>query len=262
MAGWIKISRDINSHWIWSDPIKLRWWLDILLTVNFEDKKTSIGYKVFECKRGESLVSLLNWANRWKVSKSVVNNYFKMLEADGMIIVKNETVTTRLIVCNYDSYQIVENANETQGKRLTNATETQQYTTKEREEEEEIKEVIFMSEIKISDDTNFNLKTAYYFWELFCKNIISLGVKNSTIQKTKCKSWEDDIRLMLSIDKRSKQEIRKVYEFLRDEEITDKFCWKRNVLSTASLRKQFEKLLISANAKQPKQQTNIFRTTD
>lgn len=262
MAGWIKISKEINTHWIWKDPIKFKWWIDILLTVNYADAKVNIGYKIFECKRGETLLSLLSWSKRWGVSKSVVNNFFSMLENDNMIETHNEIVTTRLKVCNYDSYQQNENAFKTETKRKQNATKTQQYTTKEVEEEEEIKEVIFMSEIKISDDTNFNLKTAYYFWELFCKNIISLGVKNSTIQKTKCKSWEDDIRLMISIDKRSKQEIRKVYEFLRDEEITDKFCWKRNVLSTASLRKQFEKLLISANSKQPKQQTNIFRTTD
>lgn len=131
MAGWIKISKDINKHWIWSDPVKLQWWLDILLTVNFEDKKFPIGYKVFECKRGESLMSLLQWAKRWNVSKSAVNNFFTMLENDNMIKTVNETVTTRLIVCNYDAYQQAENANKTKTKRKQNGTETQQDTTKE-----------------------------------------------------------------------------------------------------------------------------------
>lgn len=141
MAGWIKISKDINKHWIWGDPVKLKWWLDILLTVNFEDKKFPIKYKVFECKRGESLLSLVEWAKRWGVSKSVVNNFFTMLENDNMIKTVNETVTTRLIVCNYDTYQQSENANKTQTKRSKNATETQGNTTKEyiknKEEKEE-----------------------------------------------------------------------------------------------------------------------------
>ena len=135
--SWIKIDRDIQKHWIWDDPIKLKWWLDILITVNFEDKKTSIGFKLFECKRGESVMSLLSWSNRWNVSKSVVNNFFRMLEQDGMINIINETVTTRLIVCNYDSYQLIENAKKTQGKRLTIAKKTQGNPTKEGEEGKE-----------------------------------------------------------------------------------------------------------------------------
>ena len=31
MAGWIKIYRDIQEHWIWQDANKLKWWLDIIL---------------------------------------------------------------------------------------------------------------------------------------------------------------------------------------------------------------------------------------
>lgn len=138
--GWLKIDRDIQSHWIWNDPVKFQWWIDILITVNFEDKKTSIGFKVFECKRGESLISLLSWSKKWKVSKSVVNAFFKMLEKNNMVVVKNETVTTRLTVCNYDSYQLFENAKKTRGKRLTNAKKTQGDPTKEGEEGKEFKE--------------------------------------------------------------------------------------------------------------------------
>jgi len=37
--GWLKIDRKIRDNWIWEDPVKLKWRIDILLTVNFEDKK-------------------------------------------------------------------------------------------------------------------------------------------------------------------------------------------------------------------------------
>ena len=40
-----------------------------------------------------------------KGGKSVVYNFFTMLKNDEMISIKNETVTIRLTVCNYDSYQ-------------------------------------------------------------------------------------------------------------------------------------------------------------
>jgi hypothetical protein len=160
MAGWIKLSREIKDHWIFADPVKFKWWIDILLTVNFEDKKVPFGFKILECKRGEALMSLQNWAKKWGVTKSVVKNFFTMLESDGMITHKNETVTTRITVCNYDSYQQLEYANNTQGKRNTNATQTQHGTTKEREERKEGKE-------EIKDNDIFSFK----------KSLISLGVE-------------------------------------------------------------------------------------
>lgn len=144
MVGWIKIDRNIRNHWIWSDPIKFQWWFDIIMTVNYEDKKVPIGYKLFLCKRGESLMSYNEWAKRWKVSKSVVYNFFTMLKNDEMISIKNETVTIRLTVCNYDSYQDNQNGNKTDEERIKNASRTHQerkaYTTKEREEKKELEE--------------------------------------------------------------------------------------------------------------------------
>lgn len=150
--GWIKLNRDINKHWIWEDPVKLKWWIDILLTVNYSDTQISIGYKVFTCYRGESLMSLQSWAKRWKVSKSVVNRFFEMLRIENMLTIANETVTTRITVCNYDSYQQERNASETQTKRKRNANGTQPYTIKENKESKERKEdIILTNNIKSAD---------------------------------------------------------------------------------------------------------------
>ena len=172
MSGWLKISRDICNHWIWKDPIKFQWWIDILLTVNYADSKVLIGFKVFECKRGETLLSLSSWSKRWGVSKSVVNNFFTMLKNENMIETKNETVTIRLTVCNYDKYQIFENANETQDKRKRNARQTQDDTIKEREEKKEEKEDIVARDEKfISDISEYKekyhkdiLNSFYLYW--------------------------------------------------------------------------------------------------
>ena len=139
MAGWIKISRDIQSHWIYQDPQKLKWWLDLLLLANFEDKDVVIKFKVFRCKRGQLLYSLKTLSQRWNVSKTVVNNFLEMLRKQNMIETENETVSTRITICNYETYQRNENANETQTKRKRNANETQQSTTKEYKEIKELK---------------------------------------------------------------------------------------------------------------------------
>lgn len=105
MKGWISLHRSIRDHWIWQDPIKLRWWIDILMSVNHEDAKVNVGYQLFECKRGQSIMSLQSWAKRWGVSKDTVRNFFVLLAKDGMIHTENMLKTTRLTVCNYDTYQ-------------------------------------------------------------------------------------------------------------------------------------------------------------
>lgn len=130
--GFILLHRRITESWIWNDPIKLKWWLDILLTVNHADTKVLVKGKLIECHRGQSVMSLDAWAARWKVSKSTVLRFFELLKKDEKIETQNETVTTRITVCKYDSYNDVRNAGR---NGLWNADETEakrrRYTNKE-----------------------------------------------------------------------------------------------------------------------------------
>jgi len=123
-TGYISLYRSIKKHWIWMDPIKFQWWIDILLTVNHSDNKINIGYELFECKRGQSIQSLQSWGKTWNVSKDTVRNFFKLLEKDDMILTENLKNTTRLTICNYDSYQLIIHAKQTPSKRQANAKQT------------------------------------------------------------------------------------------------------------------------------------------
>jgi hypothetical protein len=143
MSGWIKLHRGIKTHWIYTDKRKFsrfEAWTDILLTVNYAPAKTMIKGKLIEIKRGQSILSLDSWASNWNWDKSSVRRFLELLKKDGMIQLENETVTTRLTVCNYDSYQLEENAKKTQVKRKRNADETQTTPIKEEEERKEEKE--------------------------------------------------------------------------------------------------------------------------
>lgn len=104
MNGWIKLPRDIQDHWLYKDPIKLFCWIDILFTVNYEDKKVLIGNQLYECKRGQSLLSLQAWADRWKMSKSAARNVIFTLEDAHLLRTESVTRSTRITVCEYDSY--------------------------------------------------------------------------------------------------------------------------------------------------------------
>ena len=134
MSGWIKLHRQLNNHWIWDKPEYLKWWLDILMQANIEPKKVLIKNQLIEINRGEVVYSYETWANRWKINKSKVLRFLKMLEKDSMIVLKSETVTTRITICKYDTYQGERNDSETQLKRNWNASETQVKPTKELKE--------------------------------------------------------------------------------------------------------------------------------
>jgi hypothetical protein len=115
--GWILIYRRIKEHWIWKSSRRFQWWIDILLTVNHEDKKVFVNGKLIDCKRGQCVKSLETWAKEWNVSKGAVRDFFNLLHGDLMIFSENLKITTRITVCNYDSYQTVVNGEETERKR-------------------------------------------------------------------------------------------------------------------------------------------------
>jgi DNA replication protein DnaD len=110
----------------------------MLIAVNYSDSKTLIKGKLYEVKRGQSIMSLDSWAKRWSWDKSKVRRFLNTLQNDNMIELKSDTITTQLTICNYDSYQDEQNESETQTKRRRNGGETQtkrtRYTTKEGEE--------------------------------------------------------------------------------------------------------------------------------
>jgi len=77
------------------------------MEVNHSDNKVNLGLQLVECKRGQSVMSLGNWANRWGVSKNTVKSFFLLLEKDKMITHENVSKSTRITVCNYGNYQDV-----------------------------------------------------------------------------------------------------------------------------------------------------------
>ena len=129
MSGWITLDRSIKEHWLnKQDRVysEFEAWIDILLTVNHSEQKIKLKGVLLTVKRGESVCSLDTWGKRWKWNKNRVRRFFSLLQKDSMIDLKSEQITTRLTVCNYDSYQSKRNADETQTKRRRYAGDTKQ----------------------------------------------------------------------------------------------------------------------------------------
>jgi len=132
MEGWIKIHRQIQKHWIWNNAEYLKAWIAILMSVNHDSKKVLIHGELFDCDRGQSLMSLQNWVKvfgkNWTIRK--VRTFFTLLENDAMICTKGMRKTTCLTVCNYDSYQEQRQANDTQTTSRRQANDKQTTTNK------------------------------------------------------------------------------------------------------------------------------------
>ena len=144
MIGWIKLHRSLLDHWTYKkskEPFTMREaWIDILLNVNFEDKKVLIGNEFFICKAGESMYSQLTWAKRWRWSKSRVQRFFILLQKDDMIRTKSVRKSTHLTVCNWVSYQQQRINSESIVNQSRINVESMLGTTKEGKEREEVKE--------------------------------------------------------------------------------------------------------------------------
>ena len=157
MEGWIKLHRIFLDHWLYNDNkpfTKREAWIDLLLTVNHISKEVPIGDQIFTCGRGQSIRSLDSYAKRFNWTKSRVNRFLKLLEKQNMIETENLFKTTRITICNYDKYQGIRNANETQVIKNRNAGETQMKPNKnvKNEKEKKKKEEIDNSSLNLNQN--------------------------------------------------------------------------------------------------------------
>lgn len=99
-----------------------------------------------------------------------------------------------------------------------------------------------MSEAKASDVSEGNQKyfeIALSFYQLFKINgDEKLKVNWTHLKKAKAEDCCNDIRLLIEVDKRTREELIKVFKFLQ----VDHF-WMQNIRSTRKLREKFEELI-------------------
>jgi len=112
MQGWIKLNRSITEHWIWTNEKYLKYWLIILLKVNHEAKKFTVGAALHTCYPGQSYRSIQHWTNLFGCSKKTTVKLFDLLEKEDMIYTeilgKGNQRKHLLTVTNWDKYQGVE----------------------------------------------------------------------------------------------------------------------------------------------------------
>jgi len=106
--GWLKLHRKILKHWIWSDAYYLRAWIYCLLRANHEKKRVMIKGQITDINRGEFVTSLHKFSKETELSVQQVRTFFKLLQKDKMISKNPTKKVTKLTICNYDSYNDVQ----------------------------------------------------------------------------------------------------------------------------------------------------------
>ena len=131
-AGWVKIHRDIKSHWIYDNPEHFRAWMDLLLSVNHDSVRTSYGGQVIDVAAGSMITSVQELTELWGwSSKSRTKRFLDLLVSDGMVELernsKNDPRGTVLTIVNWEFYQGMENS-----KRTVNGTVKEQQENSKR----------------------------------------------------------------------------------------------------------------------------------
>lgn len=107
MQGYIKLHRQLQECWIWTDERFSRGqaWVDLLFMANHADKKVAFKEGIILVERGQFITSIRKLADRWQWNKDTVLKFLRILEADEMIIRQSDSKRTLITIVNYEVYQ-------------------------------------------------------------------------------------------------------------------------------------------------------------
>jgi len=241
-GGWIRIQRQIQSHWLWEDkPVsKGQAWIDLILMANHEDSKFLLGNQLIEAKKGDVITSEVKLMKRWGWSKSKVRAFLLLLENDSMIVKKADTKKTTLNLVNYGVWQDSQTAKELVKDRKQTTKEPLSDTINNlynSNNNNHLNKGIYKSPSNKFADDSIELTLASELYNLMLEN-------NQNVKKPNLQVWAKDIHKMIELDERTVEGIRSVINWSQ----RDTF-WRGNILSTSALRKQFDKLTIQMDTR-------------
>ena len=111
--GWIKLHRKIQDNPIWDKPEQLKAWIDLLLMATHKERTKFIKGEEVVLQQGEIDASFRYLSKRWGWSIGRVQRFINLLKKCSMIEVKTSTGQNVVSICNYATYQIEENKNDT-----------------------------------------------------------------------------------------------------------------------------------------------------
>jgi hypothetical protein len=132
--GWISLYRKIRENPIYNDKPydRTHAWVDLLMRVNHEDKKITLGNEIILVSRGSTITSISKLCEAWGWSNTKIKNFLNLLQNDNMITFFSTTKNTTINVVNYSVYQDgndTESITKTHQKHNKSITKAQQKHT-------------------------------------------------------------------------------------------------------------------------------------
>ena len=219
-SGWVKLWREQFTHEIserrpWCDGYA---WSYLYSRANFRPTIVNFRNQYIPVERGQFVTSELKLSKIFGWSRRRTNSFLTALERGGMCDNKRTQRFIIIGICNYDKFQSTENENGTIDVTADVTTGGQQTHIDKNEKNKTF----------LSDSIEVRLS------EFLLEKIIS---RNPNHKRPDLQTWAKDIDLMLRLDNRPAEDIRRVIEWCQ----ADPF-WQSNILSTAKLRKQFDQL--------------------
>jgi len=255
VSGYISLHRKIRDHWIWENPLYLKWWLDLLMMANYKPTKILLNRMPQMMEIGEHHTSEIKLSARWDANRKTVDKFLKLLEKDEMITLKKSKQNgTTINIRNYQAYQDVLRSardNETDngmGNELdiknkenkeNNTFSSAQVPDGESSEDENKPPLPPPS----SPKRTYEHDSAFYKAAKWLANDIEQstpGYKQHT--ESQLQKWANEARLMMERDKRDPNTTSILLQFAR----ADKF-WSKNILSMGTFREKYDTLLVRYN---------------
>lgn len=186
-----------------------------LLKANHQDGYVIVvGLQRITLKPGQFVFGRKKAAEETGLSEQEIRTIIAFLKKIEFLTIKTTNKFSVISIINWPLYQAAYDINQPANQPTTN----QQLTTNNNNRTKDF----------LSDSIEVRLS------ELLLEKILS---RNPGHKKPNLQTWAKDIDLMIRLDKRTAEDIRRVIEWCQ----TDSF-WQSNILSTAKLRKQFDQL--------------------
>ena len=243
MIGWIKLHRSVQDHWIYQEKRKFskyEAWLDLLMMASHKDNKFVLGNELYDLKRGEFISSIRKLGERWSWSNTKVTQFLDLLKKDEMIDFKKDTKKTLITIVNYGVYHDSDEEKKTVIEHENDTKATQKHTIKNEKNvknEKNIKPSRLKYEI-------CDMENAEYLFKEIQNN-------NPDAKKPNLEKWANEFRLIRERDKRTDQQIKYLINWSQQDSF-----WKTNILSPASLRKQFDRLVTKIKSDKEQKKAN------
>lgn len=259
-TGWVKVSREIQEHWVWDEKPFSRGqaWIDLILLAKHSDGKfTDRRGNIVDGKRGCVYRSERFLAERWGWSRKKLGTFLSRLGQDGMINVdkKRASKGTAVFIVNYEAFQGI-GASERASKGASGEPVESQWEASGEPVGNIYKNVKNVKNEKKEKDIvgpggpTPPFSFALDGFEMQCVEVLIASCletcPKSRVPDTpeKKQKWAVEIEKMKRLDHLSEEEIRQSLQFA----MNDGF-WKSNIRSTKKFREKFEVLYSQSQGK-------------